>query len=221
MGVAAALAAGFAGSLHCALMCGPLASAPAAGQLAAGSAAARIGWHLGRFAAYAAVGAMLGSLGRGVAIALARHVQPLLPWLMVAGLLAVAFEAGRRLRIGSALGSLARRLTALGARWTPMARAALFGAATPLLPCGLLWGIFLVAAGAGGSGAGALVMLAFALGSTPGLAVVQAGAAWAGRWPRAERALRVAVPLVAALVVAWRAWFAGAGAAHAGHGPHP
>lgn len=221
VGMVAAFAAGLTGSLHCALMCGPLAAASGARLGADGRVAARIGWHLGRFGAYALVGAGLGLVGGGLAATLARYVQALLPWLMVAGLVAVAFEFGRRLPAGIAGAAVARRLARLGERWTPLGRGALLGSATPFLPCGLLWGIFLVAAGTGGAAAGALVMIAFALGSTPGLATVQLGAAWAGRWPRAERISRIAVPLLAALVVAWRALAAGGDGAHSGHGSHP
>jgi len=217
VGLAAAFAAGLSGSLHCALMCGPLACAPLPRAGAAGRAAARIGWHLGRIAAYAVVGAALGAAGQGLATGLERYVQPVLPWLMVAGFVASAFEFGRRLPAAGALGSVVRRLASWGERASPLARGAALGAATPFLPCGLLWGIFLVAIGAGSAAGGAAILVAFALGSTPGLFAVQLGAAWTGRWPRAERTLKLAVPLVAAAALAWRALVAGDGGGAGGH----
>jgi len=224
VGAAAAFAAGVTGSLHCALMCGPLACAPLPRAGGAGRSAAIGGWHLGRLAAYGVVGTALGFAGQGLAAGLARYVQPVLPWLMVVGFVASAFEFGRRLPAAGALGGLARRLARWGEGASPFGRAAALGAATPFLPCGLLWGISLVAVGAGTAWGGALVMVAFGLGSTPGLATVQLGTAWSGRWPRAERILKVAVPLVAAAAVAWRALAvgdpgtAGGHAGHAGHG---
>jgi len=205
VGLAAALAAGLAGSLHCALMCGPLACAPAPPKGRPGRALALFGWHLGRVGAYALVGAALGAVGVGAARALSDRVLPVLPWILVVGLVATALDFGRRFVSIPALGGLARRVASWGLARSPLLRGVALGAATPFLPCGLLWGVFLMAVGAGGSLMGVGILVAFAAGSTPGLAIVQGGAAWAGRWPRAERAFRVVVPLVAAGVVAWRA----------------
>lgn len=202
-GVVGALAAGLAGSLHCALMCGPLAAAARPHGAPAGRPL--VAWHLGRTAAYAAVGAALGLAGQGIASALAERVQPVLPWLMAAGLAASAFELGRRLPSVPALSAVARRIAGLGARLGATGRAFALGAATPLLPCGLLWGIFLAAVGAGTPLGGSLVMVGFGVGSTPGLAAVQAGTAWSGRYPRVETVLRRAIPLLAAALLVWRA----------------
>lgn len=203
-GGAAAFAAGLTGSLHCTLMCGPLACAPlpAAG---AGRRRAALAWHAGRLAAYLAVGAALGAAGGGLVKALAERVQPYLPWVMAVGLAATALELGRRLPALPGLTRAGRALAALGARTTPAGRALALGAATPLLPCGLLYGLFIAAVGAGSSAGGALVMGLFGVGSVPGLAAAQAGTAWSGRYPRAERVLRRAVPLVAAAVLVFRA----------------
>jgi sulfite exporter TauE/SafE len=143
--------------------------------------------------------------------------MPVLPWVMALGFVVSAFDLGSRLPPLAALAPWAGRLARAGSSAGPVGRALALGAATPLLPCGLLWGMFLVAIGAGTPSGGALVMALFALGGTPGLATVQAGAAWTGRWPRAERFLRVAVPLVAAAALVWRALMAGGGSSVVGH----
>ena len=65
--------------------------------------------------------------------------------------------------------------------------------------------LVLAAVGAGTPLGGSLVMVGFGVGSTPGLAAVQAGAAWSGRYPRIETVLRRAIPLLAAAVLVWRA----------------
>jgi sulfite exporter TauE/SafE len=229
-GALAALAAGVSGSLHCALMCGPLACAALPRSRARGAsteattpAPARTwviaAWHAGRIAAYALVGAALGAAGQGLAALLASRVQPILPWVMAAGFVAAAFDFGGRLPGWIALGGAGQRIARLGARSSAAPRAFALGAATPLLPCGLLWGMFLAAVGAGTFAGGALVMGAFALGGTPGLAAVQLGTSWTGRWPRLERAVRVGVPLVAAAVLVVRALGAGDPAA-GGAAPH-
>lgn len=213
-GGGAALAAGLAGSLHCALMCGPLACAPL-GAAAGGRRRTATAWHAGRLAAYLAVGAALGLAGAGLARTLAERVQPLLPWVMAIGLAATALELPRRLPALPGLAAAGRQIARWGARTTPSGRAFALGAATPLLPCGLLYGLFLAAVGAGSAAGGALVLGLFGVGSLPGLAAAQAGTAWTGRFPRAELVLRRAVPLVAAGVLVWRALMAPAAGAAA------
>lgn len=218
-GAGAALAAGAAGSLHCVLMCGPLACAPLGGTRGIERRRTMAAWHLGRLAAYTLVGAALGLAGAGFAALLAERIQPWLPWLMAVGLAATALELGRRLRPLPGIAGLSRRIARLGAGASPVARSLALGAATPLLPCGLLYGLFLAAVAAGSAAGGAAVMAAFGIGGVPGLAAVQLGATWSGRYPRVETWLRRAVPLAAAGVLVWRALAApAAGAAPpAGH----
>lgn len=217
-GAAAALVAGATGSLHCALMCGPLACA---GLPADPKARRRAmwAWQLGRVLAYACVGLALGWSGRQVAGQLAVSVQPALPWVMALGLVAVAFELGKHIAPLPGVAHLARAAVRLGSHVSPVGRSALMGAATPFLPCGLLYGIFLAAIAAGTGVGGALVMGGFALGGVPALMGAQAGvgARWGARWPRVAVALRRGVPLVAALTLIWRALNATSGAPPACH----
>jgi sulfite exporter TauE/SafE len=55
----------------------------------------------------------------------------------------------------------------------PARRALLTGLLTPLLPCGLLWAAFAAAAVAGSALGGGSVMIGFAAGSLPVLALAQ------------------------------------------------
>jgi sulfite exporter TauE/SafE len=110
-----------------------------------------------------------------------------------------------------------RRLIKISAKFSPGARALTLGMATPLLPCGLVWGMALAAIASGGASEGAELMGAFALGSLPALALAQAQAQL---WPSTGRAgdfLRRGVVLLAALVIVWRAVGA---AASTGAEPH-
>ena len=72
-----------------------------------------------------------------------------------------------------------------------------------------------MAAGAASVAGGALVMTAFGLGSVPALALVQTlvpgGAARLAAHPRTAAVARRAIPLLAALVLVWRALAAGPG----------
>lgn len=198
LGIAGAFVAGVTGSVHCALMCGPLACVPVSRQREVQPALA---WQLGRLTAYALVGFVLGALGRTALLLVRADVTPVLPWLMAAGLVLTAFDVGRKLPAIPGVARLSRLLTRAGLRTPPLARAALLGAATPFLPCGLLYGMFLSALAAGTPTRGALVLGAFALGSAPALAAVQLGA---GRFT-VPPLLRRAVLLGAAGLLIFRA----------------
>lgn len=199
-GALGALIAGATGSLHCALMCGPLACA-AGGT----SRAAAASWHLGRLLSYAALGTVLGASGSAALQAWLPGAQPALPWLMAAGLIATALDLGRHLKPLPGVRHLSSWLVKTGAGFAPAARAGAMGAATPFLPCGLVYGMALAALGSGSAFGGFAVMGAFALGAVPLLAATQAQA---GLWRRHARLFAVArraVPLLAAGVLVWRA----------------
>lgn len=203
-GAASALVAGVTGSLHCALMCGPLACAglPAAG---AERRRAAVGWHLGRVVAYSFVGFLLGALGRGVSQGLMVSVQPVLPWVMAAGLVITALDLAKHARPLPGVAAISRALARTGARMPPVTRSFLLGAATPFLPCGLLYGLFLAAIATGSAWGGAAVLGAFSLGALPALGAVQLGARQFNASPRMALVARRVVPLIAAVVLVVRA----------------
>jgi hypothetical protein len=206
-GVSGALVAGVTGSLHCGLMCGPLACAPLPPAGPARRCAA-LAWHVGRTTAYLLVGALLGASGAGAARVLALSAQAWLPWVMAAGLVVTALDLGRRLKPLPGVGAISRMLARWGARRSLLGRAFTLGAATPFLPCGLLYGIFLAALATGSAAGGAVVLGAFSLGAVPVLAAVQVGARAFGQWTWASTVLRRAIPLAAAVLLIVRAlWF--------------
>lgn len=174
-----------------------------AGPSARGALA--VAWHLGRFSAYTGVGLLLGATGRIISLAVSFSVQPYLPWVMALGLVVTAFDLGKHLRPLPGVAQVSRALARAGARLPPWGRAAALGAATPFLPCGLLYGVFLAALATNSATGGALVMSAFALGAIPLLGAVQLGARSLDRWPTAALVLRRVVPLVAAVVLIVRA----------------
>jgi sulfite exporter TauE/SafE len=211
LGALGALIAGLTGSLHCAVMCGPLACA-GAGR----SRSAALGWQLGRLASYSLLGTLLGATGSVALQTFAQGARPVLPWLMAAGLIATALELGRLLRPLPGVRHVSSWLARAGARLAPPLRAGALGAATPFLPCGLVYGISLSALAAGSALGGLAVMGAFALGATPALVGAQLQV---GLWPRNSRMaslLRRAVPVAAALVLVWRA-LSTSGADHSCH----
>lgn len=184
----AALVVGAVGSAHCVGMCGPFAIASAKDQGATGVAV----YSGGRIATYAVLGALAGSFGallsllRSVGFVVAALVLVLV-CLQMAGLLPEPKWSGRW---SAALFRHAGRRRGLAARW-------LFGMATALLPCGLVYAAMGVALGAGTPAGGAWVMVGFGLGTSPALVALGAGVGRLGALgPSTRRALALGVAVV-------------------------
>ena len=200
---------------HCLGMCGPLVALAGirlkerrAGRPAENQGAVRrppvmptLVYHGARIAVYAALGATVGAVGSlvglgrnvtnvGAALGIAIGLLILAMGLGYAGLLpAVARERGGRWWSGAAAWALRR---------PGVSGAALLGALNGLLPCGLVYGALLAAAGAGSAGGGALYLLVFGAATFPALAIVQTGAGVLHAGPRLWllRAAGVVVVLV-------------------------
>jgi sulfite exporter TauE/SafE len=204
----AALATGIATSLQCVGMCGPLAcglgtlAKSEGGRLTTASL-----YHGCRLAAYGIIGALCGALGRQPLKWFFDSPAVLLPWVLVAVLLAMAFGWNpARLPCPDFfrhLGTLARlkthQLPAYGS-------ACAMGLLTPFLPCGPLYLIFGVSLLAGSAAKGAEFTLAFGLGTVPllWLAQHQFLRLRATFSPLAMARLRRVLALLTALLLAWR-----------------
>lgn len=168
------------GGLHCAGMCGGFIGAlqinrprqvPAA-RLAAG-------YHLGRITSYTAAGALAGAIGGTLYAAEVLPVQIVL--LVIGSVMLVAigvamFGANRWLKRIEPIGAGVWRIVAPWARrvYPPRsgAQAVVAGLAWGWIPCGMVYAALPLALVAGGALNGALVMLAFGLGTLPNLALV-------------------------------------------------
>ena len=191
LALGASLVAGFAGSTHCAAMCGGIAAA--AGGSFRGSArvplVAALTFNAARLASYALAGAVLagglGALAGALPLpAVARTLRLAAGLVLVA--LALRLITGRDWLGAERLGTLAwgRLRPLLGrVRSLPAAlRPAAFGALWGFMPCGLVYSVLLVAAAAGRPLAAAASMLAFGLGTLPSMLTLTLGAAPAGAW---------------------------------------
>lgn len=179
------------GGLHCAGMCGGFVGAlqmnrprdvPAV-KLAAG-------YHLGRITSYTLAGALAGAIGGTLYAAEVLPVQVVL--LVIGSVMLVAiggamFGASRWLKRIEPLGAGVWRVIAPWARrvYPPRSgrQALVAGLAWGWIPCGMVYAALPLALVAGGALNGALVMLAFGLGTLPNLAaidVVASRPAWAG-----------------------------------------
>jgi sulfite exporter TauE/SafE len=178
------LAASLLGSAHCAGMCGGIALA-AAGPGSGLRIPQQIGYHGGRLASYALVGALAGFAGSavddaGVLVGVQR-VAAMVAGLSIAGfgLVALLRAFGARIphaQVPRPLVALAQRVHARTLRLPPAWRGVPLGLATPLLPCGWLYAFVAIAAASAGVIAGAAVMAAFWAGTVPAVVVAANGA---------------------------------------------
>ena len=191
-GILAAALAGIIATPHCAAMCGGFATA--CGKHTRGMMA----WHTGRLGTYALLGVVAGAFGRvlpGPAWLPAALSAVLLTWF-------AASFAGLVPQPSARLPGLTRAASWLLRREGVLPRVA-FGALNGLLPCGMVYAALALAVAAGSPEIGALTMVAFGLGTVPGLSVLALGMrrfAARGIWQR--RAL-------AALMLAVGAWSIG------------
>lgn len=151
--------AGLLGSPHCVGMCGGFAAACAH---PAGHAAA---WHAGRLLTYATLGALAGAFGA---------ILPLHGWAI--DVFALSLTLVFALSLGGWLPALSPKVPGLQAFAASALRrggtvgALGLGAATGLLPCGLVYTALSVPVASQDPAIGAASMVAFGLGTVPVLA---------------------------------------------------
>lgn len=162
--ILAAAVAGLLATPHCAAMCGGFASAcarPRAGLWA---------WHSGRLVTYAVLGALAGGFGA---------VLPGPWWLpaVVSAALLIWFAAalaGLAPQPAARIPGLAQAGAALARRPGVLSRV-LFGVATGLLPCGMVYAALSLGISAGEPLLGAGALVAFGAATVPGLTVLALG----------------------------------------------
>jgi sulfite exporter TauE/SafE len=158
---------GFVGSAHCAGMCGPLTLAlPRGGGGAGLFFVGRMLYNFGRIVTYAAMGAVFGLLGQGVALAgVQRWVSLGLGSAIILGLFFVPRFANRI----PVAGGVNWLKASLGKLLQRRALPALFGIGllNGLLPCGLVYVACAAATATGQVLAGIQYMIAFGLGTLP------------------------------------------------------
>ncbi len=202
----AVFAVGFLGGVHCLGMCGSIVGIFSA-QIP--KEKARPAFHLayngGRLASYAAAGALVGAIGQ--AGLLLRDVVPIqhllfalssLMLIMLGLYLAGVWSIVRR--IEKAGGVLWKRIQPLTQSLLPVnspRRAMLLGLLLGWLPCGLVYSVLVTALASGSAAKGAMIMLAFGVGTLPNLLAI--GMFWESlkKWAQARGVRVVAGMLVA------------------------
>jgi len=162
-----ALILGFAGSLHCAGMCGPLALAlPVTSNTRTGFVTGRLVYNLGRMATYSLLGVVFGLVCQTLVFA---GVQR---WVSISLGLALLFglASSRKLALWRPVTSLLARIKFSMSgllRNRSLFSLAVLGVLNGLLPCGL---VYVACAGAVATGSllsGALYMAVFGVGTIP------------------------------------------------------
>jgi len=185
---------GILGGVHCVGMCGGIVGAISLGM--PGDAAPRwvmhLGYNLGRVGSYALAGAIAGGLGLFFSglLPVRSAQQVLLGFAGVFMILLGLYLGGwwnllRHLeQVG---GYLWKRIEPLGRGLLPVRRpgqALALGALWGWLPCGLVYSVLIWAVSSGGAAEGALLMLAFGLGTLPNLLAMGAAASQLQRFVR-------------------------------------
>ena len=166
---------GLLGGGHCAGMCGGIVGALSMqGPQGAASVPIHIAYNLGRIASYAAAGLVAGLLGQAVG-----SLGSLQTGLYVFAQLMLIAMGIYLLGLTQSLAWLERsgqgvwqRIQPLTARFLPVrgvAQAFPLGLLWGWLPCGLVYSALTTALASGSAGKGAMLMLAFGLGTLPNL----------------------------------------------------
>jgi sulfite exporter TauE/SafE len=188
LALGAALTAGLLGGVHCAAMCGGIATGFSANSH--GSPWVALEANLGRIGGYVIAGAIAGGFGHGI-VAVARIDGLALGLRMLAGAVLIlvalrlldrsghlAFLSRPGQRLWRALRPLQQRLLPADTRAKRLGLAVLWG----WLPCGLSTTLLAAAWLQAHALNGALLMLAFGLGTLPVMLPLTWSGARLGRW---------------------------------------
>ena len=216
---------GALGGVHCFAMCGGLLSALAARDAASARplvsarsiVLSQAAYHLGRLGTYALLGAGVGTAG-GMSLGIVNVLAFERQLYIVANVFLLLLGASLVLRLPPVV-SMQR----IGAKVmlpmlqilspllrTPGLRGRIAsGLVWGLMPCALIYGVLPLALFAGGAWQGALVMLAFGVGTLPNLLATGTLLSRAGRWlsARGVRYAGAGLLVAFALLGIWRAMF--------------
>jgi uncharacterized protein len=176
----AALTAGLLGGVHCVGMCGGIVGALSLampGQKQGPKLTILLGYNTGRITSYVAAGALVGGIGQ---LSLGfMHIQSLqLVLAVIAGFMMILMGFylggwnGFLRHVEKAGGLVWKRIEPAGRKLLPVrnpGQAYLLGLVWGWLPCGLVYSMLIWALGSGGPVDGAMLMLAFGIGTLPNL----------------------------------------------------
>ena len=185
LSLAGGLLAGFASSLHCAGMCGGIASGLMLTLSPDGRTSSRariiLLVQLGRVAAYVLAGATVGLVGSSVYFSFDRtEAHLLLRWAGAVTLVYIGLSVAGWAPSLAGMDRIATRVVSLlraPAGWSlPAASPVLAGFLWGFLPCGMVYAALFYAMLSGSIGGGAVIMAGFGLGTVPAVVGAAFGA---------------------------------------------
>lgn len=157
-----AIALGIAGSLHCLLMCGPLALALPLGGLSPSQRVwARVLFLMGRWLIYGLMGALVGGLGQGIS-----WLGGQTTLLFVVCILLFVLVSGWEMDWAKSIRGYFQAQSRTFRQHKPMQSFFLLGIGNGLIPCGLVYGVLSQSALAGETINGAFLMLVFGISNS-------------------------------------------------------
>jgi uncharacterized protein len=197
-----ALLLGFVGSLHCAVMCGPLIIAvSAAGGRGLPFGVSRLVYNSGRIVTYCAIGLLFGAVGKTFVLAGFQRWLSLAAGAAIFLGLALSTRVALKTPFAKGITKLKRLFGGLLQRRT-LASQFLLGTLNGLLPCGLVYTAAVGAATTLSPVGGALHMAAFGVGTLPMmLGIGAASGRLRGIALRFQRIIPACVILVATLLL--------------------
>lgn len=212
---ATAFVVGLLGGVHCMGMCGGIVSAltfslPAAKrQQLTNLMPMLLAYNTGRIGGYMLAGALAGGVGGAIlTLGSLEQLRHILQWISALFMIALGlYLAGiwtGVAKVENAGRVLWKHIEPLGRRFMPVnspVKALPLGFIWGWLPCGLVYSILIWSLSAGSATKGALLMLAFGLGTLPSLLIMGVAAAILSSFTRNLTVKRIAGLLVAALGV--------------------
>lgn len=176
MSIIPPLLLGFAGSLHCVGMCGPLMLAlPLGAQEKRDLIRQMLVYHSGRILTYTALGVLFGLAGQGIAIAGFQKGLSIAAGIFMVGMAFMAWRFERLVTNLPGFGAFTRRIQLrIGhlMKNHPGGTSFYVGLLNGLVPCGMVYAALAGAISSTGSAEGGVFMALFGLGTLPLLLTV-------------------------------------------------
>lgn len=200
-----ALILGFAGSLHCVGMCGPLLLAlPFDTRSKVEIVTSLAVYHAGRLLMYALLGVVFGLIGQGLAVAGFQKGLSVTAGIVMISMALLSWRFEWLITALPGMGTLTKRVqSAMGRllRDDPQKGHFALGALNGLLPCGMVYAALAGAIATADVQSGAVFMLLFGTGTLPLLLGVHVLGRTFGVWIRQH--VRIAQPLLLLIAGVW------------------
>ncbi|UXX78487.1 sulfite exporter TauE/SafE family protein [Reichenbachiella carrageenanivorans] len=166
-----ALFLGFVGSLHCVVMCGPIALSMAGQQSLSRFLISRLLYNMGRIVTYAGIGLVFGLLGEWVALGGYQQAFSIVIGLFMI-LLAIGLSSSAKGKLYQPLYKLTQGLKNKLGKWIKSSKLMgtfFFGVLNGFLPCGLVYAAVAGALATTDLSNGLWYMVVFGLGTVPAM----------------------------------------------------